>query len=781
MSRAASHSGVDAFRDLSSASLPARVPYPGSLVSAGTSRQRPILPLERPDSDATSFLTPPDSTPRTLLNPTRETALLLSGVRIRFFTAVNQSEAGRVSLRIGIDVGGTFTDFCVYDDATGEVRVEKVPTTPSAPEEGCLAAIDLALSPQDVPTVEYFLHGTTVGLNALLQRRGATVALLVTRGFRDSLELRRGNRGEPYNLLWRPAPPLVPRRLRLPISERVSGSGELLAKLSTADLQTSFATLKKDGVNSIAVCFLNAYANPENELAAEQELRRLGFAGPISLSHRLSGEYGEYERTSTTVVDAFVSRTMEDYIRRLDAGSRKRGFNGSLLITRSGGGAMTAREAQNRPFETIMSGPVAGASGAAELSRMLDLGDLVTADVGGTSFDTCLITDGAPNLQYRGSVDDMPLQAPWVDVRSIGAGGGSIAFVDAGGLLRVGPRSAGSVPGPACYGRGGREPTVTDAALVLGMLGEGKLASGLQLDIAGARASLDPIARRLDRSVDDVARGIILIAGSSMAAAIRTLTIERGLDPRKLKLLAFGGAGPLMATQLACELDIDTVIVPPYCGNFSAWGLLGADLLRSASQTLIVPLDESGLQRVATLSAAQFSELETRTAGAISPSSTEAELSLDLRYKGQEHSLTVGIAPELLSLPPDEAVEQLHTIFADAYARAYDVALDQPIEVVAVRATQRRRLARRTTAASLTLGGKAFSRRHMNAYSFSQSATASFALLDRAELPMDVTLSGPAVITEPTATTYVDAEFDIRVGVGGCLFLTRRAGVAEHH
>lgn len=692
----------------------------------------------------------------------------------------NYSEAYRVSLRIGIDVGGTFTDFCVYDDVTGEVRVEKVPTTPRAPEEGCLAAIDLALSPRDVSNVEYFLHGTTVGLNALLQRQGATVALLVTQGFRDSLELGRGNRGEPYNLLWRSGSPLVPRRLRLPISERISGSGELLLEISTDDLRASFETLTKNGVDSIAVCFLNAYANPQNEIAAERELRRLGFTGPISLSHRLSGEYGEYERTCTTVVDAFVSRTMADYIRRLDAGSRKRGFNGSLLITRSGGGAMTAAEAQNRPFETIMSGPVAGASGAAELSRMLGLGDLVTADVGGTSFDTCLITGGAPHLQYRGTVDDMPLQAPWIDVRSIGAGGGSIAYVDAGGLLRVGPRSAGSVPGPACYGRGGREPTVTDAAAVLGMLGEGKLASGLHLDIDGARNAIEPIARMLGRSVDDVARGIIMIAGSSMAAAIRTLTIERGLDPRRLKILAFGGAGPLMATQLARELDIDTVIIPPFSGNFSAWGLLGADLLRSTSQTLITPLDEIGLQRIAALSAAQFTELETRTAGEIHLSSIEAELSLDLRHKGQEHSLTVAIAHELLSRPPHEAVENIRQMFAQAYARAYGVVLEQPIEVVAVRATQRRRLPRRA-AASQSSAAKASSRRRMDAHSFSQGKKLSFAILDRAELPADVTMSGPAVITEPTATTYVDAEFDIRVGVGGCLFLTRRTGPAERH
>lgn len=680
-----------------------------------------------------------------------------------------------MSLRIGIDVGGTFTDMCIYDDATGQVLVEKVPTTPSAPEEGCLAAIDKALAPEAVSAIQYFLHGTTVGLNALLQRRGATVALLVTKGFRDSLELRRGSRDEPYDLRWRPAPPLVPRQLRLPIAERVTGPGELLQELDVADLEKAFEKITKSGVDSIAVGFLNAYANPANELAAERGLRKLGFTGPISLSHRLSGEYGEYERTCTTVIDAFVSRTMADYVRRLDDGSRARRFKGSLLITRSGGGAMTVAEARERPFETILSGPVAGASGAAELSRVLELGDLITADVGGTSFDACLITNGSPNLRYRGLVDGMPLQAPWVDVRSIGAGGGSIAYVDSGGLLRVGPRSAGSVPGPASYGRGGTEPTLTDAALVLGMLGEGHLASGIRLDVAGAQRALEPIARVLQRSAEAVARGIVLIAGASMAGAIRTLTIESGIDPRQLKLLTFGGAGPLMATQLARELEIDTVIVPPYCGNFSAWGLLGADLLRSTSQTLLAPLTAECLARILALSATQFAELDARAAGPVEAASSERELSLDLRYVGQEHSLTVAIPEEVIASPPDEALARVRDVFAKAYAQAYDVALDQPVEIVAVRATQRRRLARRSVAGSATARGNVQTHRSIRAYSFALDSRTEFKLLDRADLEPGATVAGPAIVTEPTATTYVEAGFDIRIGVGGCMFLTRRS------
>jgi N-methylhydantoinase A len=469
-----------------------------------------------------------------------------------------------MATRIGVDVGGTFTDLILYDDETGEVRVGKQPTTPAAPEEGVIAAVRAAVPDELVAASEFFLHGTTVGLNALLERRGACVGLLATRGFRDVLEIRRGDRDDPYDLFWKHPPPLVARRLRLPVTERIRADGNVHTPLDEEDVRRAVETFRAEGVDCVAVTFLNAYANPEHELAAERALRRFGFEGDVSLSHQVSGEYREYERTTTAVVDAYVRPRIAHNLDRLERKLREVGFAGSLLVTRSGGGAMTFAEAEARPFETIQSGPVAGAEGAAELARNLDLGDVNSADVGGTSFDTCLITDGRPQVMYEGKVIGLPVQTTWVDVRSIGAGGGSIAYVDVGGLLRVGPRSAGADPGPASYGRGGTEPAVTDAAVALGMLGEGNLAGGIHLDVEAAHAALAPLAGTLRLEIPEVARGVLTIATANMADAIREITVEQGQDPRATTLVPFGGAGPLFGTLLARELEIHEIVVPPY-------------------------------------------------------------------------------------------------------------------------------------------------------------------------------------------------------------------------
>ena len=392
-----------------------------------------------------------------------------------------------MATRIGVDVGGTFTDLIFYDDESGDVRVAKEPTTPTSPEEGVVRAVRSAVPDDRIGSTHYFLHGTTVGLNALLERKGAVVGMLSTRGFRDVLEVRRGDRDEMYNLFWAPPPPLVPRRRRIPVTERIRADGSVHTPIEREDIRAAVEVFKAEDVACVAVAFINAYANPEHELAAQEALREFGFEGEISLSHQVSGEYREYERTTTTVVDAYVRPRMTAYLRKLEESLESIGLKGNLLVTRSGGGSMTFSEAEERPFETVQSGPVAGAEGAAELARKLDLGDVIAADVGGTSFDTALIQDGRPAVLFEGKVVGLPIQTSWVDVRSIGAGGGSIAHVDVGGLLRVGPQSAGADPGPACYGRGGKLPTVTDSAFVLGMLGEGKLAGGVSLDGDAAR------------------------------------------------------------------------------------------------------------------------------------------------------------------------------------------------------------------------------------------------------------------------------------------------------
>ena len=667
-----------------------------------------------------------------------------------------------MATRVGIDVGGTFTDLIFYDDQSGEILVEKESTTSAAPEEGVLDVT--AGLPLD--RTQLFLHGTTVGLNALLERRGATVGLLATRGFRDLLEIRRGDRADMYDLFWRPPEPLVPRRLRLPVAERIRADGTVETPLDQDDVRRALAAFEAEGVDSIAVAFLNAYANPVHELDAAEILCAAGFAGYISLSHRVSGEYREYERTCTTVVDAFVRPRMSAYLERLEDGLRARSFPGQLLVTRSGGGAMTFAEARERPFETILSGPVAGAQGAGALARALGLERAIAADVGGTSFDTCLISDGRAPLLFEGSVVGLPLQTPWIDVRTIGAGGGSIAHVDAGGLLRVGPHSAGASPGPASYGRGGADPTITDAALVLGMLGRGRLASGLRLDVARARSALAPLRERLDfESEDDVACGVVTIAAAQMADAIREITVEQGEDPRGAALIAFGGAGPLFACLLAAELGIARIVIPPHAGNFSAFGLLSSDLTQTLARTRILRLADENLDAVATILSELWSELESQRSEA-----AVREARLDLRYVGQEYSLAVALP--IVKGRVELDARSIHELFESEYARTFGHTIDEAVEIVVVRASLVVPLPslRSFGTRGRVEGGAA---EDLDAHSFGFGRRVAFRVLDRAALSPETQLRGPAIVHEPTATMYLDAGFVARVHETGVLVVER--------
>jgi N-methylhydantoinase A len=664
--------------------------------------------------------------------------------------------------RLGIDVGGTFTDLVFLDEESGELVIGKGPTTPAAQDEGILEVLRASVSLDGLAEAQYFLHGTTVGINALLQRKGARVGLLTTAGFRDILEIRRGDRASMYDALWATPEPLVPRHLRLPVRERIKADGTVLVPIVLDDVAAAWDVFAAEGVDCVAVVFLNSYANPEHELAAADALLRAGFDGDVALSHVVSGEFREYERTSTTVVDAFIRPQMSTYLRRLDASLRDVGFGGTCLITRSGGGAVTFAEGEQRAFETIMSGPAAGAVGAEVLCRRLGLGSAVTADVGGTSFDTALIRDGSAAVRNQGEVEGMPLQAAWIDVRSIGAGGGSIAFVDSGGLLRVGPESAGAVPGPIAYRRGGTRPTVTDAAAALGMLGDAELAGGLRLDVERARAGLERLGQSLRLDVDGVAAGVIAIANAAMAKAIRSVTIELGEDPREATLIAFGGAGPLFATLLARELELPAVVVPPHPGNFSAWGLLGQDIVREASRTLVCPLDEAGIERARRL----VDELRgvVRARAGADASDQHEEVSLELRYAGQEHALTVS-APDRLDGASD--VDALAGAFSAAYERTFGYVLSEPLELVTVRVSRRTRLTQPRIAAPVGEGRPPS--KGLEAYSFRERTRIPFTVVARPEL--GGLAEGPLIVTEPTATTYVDAGFTVEVLDDGTLRL----------
>jgi N-methylhydantoinase A len=431
---------------------------------------------------------------------------------------------------------------------------------------------------------------------------------------------------------------------------------------------------------------------------------------------------------------------------------------------------MTFEQAVERPFETVISGPVAGAVATAELARQLGLTSAIAADVGGTSFDTCLIVDGRPHVKYEGNVASMPLQTPWVDVRSIGAGGGSVAYIDAGGLLVVGPRSAGAVPGPICYGRGGTEPTVTDAAAVLGMLAFGELAGDVRLDIDGARAALETLGASLDLDGDGAARGVLTIISAAMANAIRSVTIEQGQDPREATLIAFGGAGPLFGTLLARELDVKDILIPRYAGNFSAWGLLGQDITRAAARTSISALDDDGLSTANAVLGELFGRLEER--GVAAPVGVEEEIgeaALDLRYLGQEYTLTV--LPRTVDGKIAASAAEVRELFESDYDRTFGHTLPEPVEIVSVRAAVRKPLPRKV-AETNGVRVDAAPERSVDAYSFTEDARMPFRVVDRASLQPGADLDGPAIVLEETATSYVDAGYRLRVDPSGVLFLT---------
>ena len=671
--------------------------------------------------------------------------------------------------RIGVDIGGTFTDFILYNEKDNSITIDKIPTTPEEPQKAVIEVVKRNLSSETIKDIEFFLHGTTVGLNALLERKGSKVGMLCTKGFRDVIEIRRGDRDEMYNLFWQPSEPLVPRYLRLELNERMFANGNIHTALNEEEVKKACKFFIEEGVSSIAVCLINAYANNEHEKKIEKLLRNFGFKGYVSLSSVVSGEYREYERTTTTVIDSFVKARMSNYLNNLRDELKKLGFEGNFLVTRSGSGSMTFDEAEERPFETIMSGPVAGAEGAGELSRQKNNINMVTADVGGTSFDTCLILDGRPQIQFEGKIVGLPVQSPWVDVRSIGAGGGSIAYLDDGNLLRSGPRSSGAQPGPACYSRGGTEPTTTDAAFYLGMLGEGNLASGLKLNRDLAENALNSVGSKINLSAFDTAKGILKISSANMADAIREITIEQGIDPRELKLLAFGGAGPLMSNLIAKELDIKEIIIPPFSGNFSAWGLLGADLLQMTAQTKILRLNEKSINECNQILERLFEDLQERQKINFEILETIKEISLDMRWMGQEHTITLKLNNEKLG-KITSSEDDIKKMFVSEYEKTFGSKLDTIIEIVSIRASLRVPLPRKTSRGLINEELSGSDQESIKCYSFDSDSIEEFKIIQRNKIEEE--FSGPAIILESTAVTYVDKNYNVKKDNSDLLIIT---------
>ena len=491
--------------------------------------------------------------------------------------------------RIAIDVGGTFTDVVELSSETGEISFDKVPTTPEEPTTGVLAAFGATTAA--LAEVTMFTHGTTLGLNALLTRSGARMAVIGTLGFRDVYLLGRTDRRPMYSLTYRPPTGLLERYDTFEVPERSLFDGSVHRPLDVEAARAVAATVAERGYDSVAVAFLHSYANPEHELQMRAILAEVAPDVVVSLSHELSREYREYERTSTAVLDAYVKPIVRRYLATLEDRLADGGFTGRFLMTRSGGGAMTATAAREQPVSLILSGPAGGVIGAAAFAKLIGEPNLITIDMGGTSLDASLIVDNEPVLHQGAEFESLPINTPSLYIHTIGAGGGSIAWLDGGGALQVGPQSAGAAPGPASYGRGGTAATFTDAALAVGYMGSGTPLGGrLTLDAELAIGAIEPMAAELGLEPLALARGIVRISTTKIMGAVRAITVEVGRDPKDFALLSFGGGGGLVALDVARELGIGTVVVPPGQGAFSAFGMLMADVQHDFSRTAVLPL-----------------------------------------------------------------------------------------------------------------------------------------------------------------------------------------------
>jgi len=589
--------------------------------------------------------------------------------------------------RLGIDVGGTFTDLVLFSEESGAVVVEKVPSVPSDPARGIMDGIARILRAANAPAVavSYVAHGTTVATNTLLQRNGARTALITTRGFRDLLEIARQRRPSLYDLDAPKPRPLVRRKWRREVPERVTADGSVRVPLDPDAVDRALAELDLEGIEALAVCFLYSFLRPEHEQLVVERARRRLPAVAVCASSNVSPEFREYERLSTTVANAYLLPRMARYVRAFRSRVAEAGIAAAPYINQSNGGTISVDEAARAPVRTVLSGPSAGVMGAAWLAGRMGIGSLVTFDMGGTSTDVSLVRRGAPALCFEREIDGIPLRVASLDIHTIGAGGGSIARRDSGGALRVGPESAGAAPGPACYGHGGRAATVTDANLLLGRLGpDGLLGGAMRLDRTAAEAAVGALAAELDLSPVETARGIVAVVDGNMAGAVRLVTVERGVDPGGLALLAFGGAGPLHAGALARELGIRTVVVPPSPGLLCALGLLVEDLRTDDVRTCVTPLHADALDRLGAL----FGEMEDDARAWLDrervPHARRAlERWLDMRYAGQNYELLVPVPEAVWSR---QGVKPLRDRFLAQHEATYGYAApDEPVQVVNAR------------------------------------------------------------------------------------------------
>ena len=671
---------------------------------------------------------------------------------------------------VGIDVGGTFTDLAMFDEGTGRFSTAKVPSSPPLFWPSVIQALEQAKLGSGSTTV---LHGTTVHLNAFLERKGARLALVTTKGFRDVYEMRRGNRMQPYDMHFRYPDPLIPRSSIFEISERMKADGAVLETPDEGELESLAAKLRDGGYEAVAICLLHSYRNVENEAKVAAFLRSAMPDLLVAPSHEVCREWREYERTSTAVINGYSSPILRKYLEQLLGALQKRSET-RLFLLQSNGGLIRAEDAGDKGVLSLLSGPVGGNVAGQALSGETGMPNLICIDMGGTSFEASLVIDGRSAERTEREIGGFPILAPMVDIHTIGAGGGSIAWNDTG-ALRVGPQSAGARPGPACYGAGGTEPTVTDANIALGRLEDGSAFGELKLDASLARQAITAFGEQFNLSCDTMAQGILDVINEQMANAIRTITVRRGIDPRSFALVAYGGAGPMHAADIARLLGIETIIVPRAAGAFSAWGMLQSDLIEDRAETFLVTVSEIDWNQLNDHFAALEEELRTALSQeGVAAEKIQTTRALDIRYAGQGHAITVELSDGVFE--EADPLVALRRDFEIAYRATYGHSNpDEAIEAATLRcrAVGRTGLNARTLLDADEDSGPATAGSRTRTVIF-DGAGVETTFVHRSAIGSDASLAGPLVVEEETCTTVVPPGFVAKLDGLGNLILTSR-------
>lgn len=684
-------------------------------------------------------------------------------------TETAPSEAG---CRVAVDVGGTFIDFVLHEERTGAIVIEKQPSLPDRLAQEFVAG--LTRLPVPIGSISHLFHGTTVAINTVVQGRGARVGLITTAGFRDVLAIGRGARPEIYNLLYRPPEPLVPRYLCREVPERTAADGREIIPLDLDALDREVAILVTQGVEAIAVCFLHSYIDAAHERLAGERIRARFPGVSVTMSAEVVTEWHEYERTSTAALNAYLQPPFGRYVAELRERLVAVGYRLPVALMQSNGGVIAGERAAALPIRTLESGPAGGVIGAQAVARELGYDNIICTDVGGTTYDVALIERGRILERTRTAINGRPVLGPSIDIISIGAGGGSIAGVDHRGAITVGPRSAGADPGPACFGRGGADPTVTDAQLLLGHLDPATFLGGrMRLDLAAAHRAVGAgIAGTTGLTVAEAAAGILAIAQTNMTHAIRLVTVERGLDPREFVLFAYGGGGGLFAAFVAQELEIPTVLVPRFPANFSAWGILSSDYREDAARTRVRRFDRAATDEVVR----DFRELAGRAGRTLRAygfpgASIAHQFQADLRFEGQEHTVTAPIEAIWLD-DRDTLLMQARQRFVAMHRQLFGHGSEEsPIEVVTCRCRAIGTVSPPRTG-RWTVGRPSAATGSRRAF-FPGSGFVETLVFQRDTLALGQRVAGPAIIEEWTSTTVVPPGWEATTDERGNLRLCR--------